>query len=247
MAESFTPPAPNASMEENIRFLIQSAVNTNQQLAETKALLTSNQTRLTAAESKINRLESEVKHLKEAVNHREQLARALCIRVINLPVADDEVNGPDPAAATAKLVYERVIRPLLTAAKTKAKISSVPTLPNVISKAFRVAKPISSAPPPPIIVHLLSPTIKSIIFIMKKEAMPRLSDAERAQFQRRLLLSEDLTPPTFAFLKLLKGDERVNRAWTVEGQVRFIKEGDPNNIVHKVRSVYNTVDSLFAA
>jgi hypothetical protein len=247
MADNFKPPAPNASMEENIRFLIQAAVNTNVQLIETKALLTSNQARLTSAENKIDRLEAEVKQLKETVNHREQLARALCVRVINLPVADDEINGPDPAAATAKLVYERVIRPLLTAAKTKAKISSVPTLPNVINKAFRVAKPTASSPPPPIIVHLLSPNIKSTIFIMKKEAMPRLSDTERAQFQKRLLLTEDLTPPTFAFLKQLKSDDRVNRAWTVEGQVRFIKEGDPNNIIHKVRSVYNSVNSLFSA
>jgi hypothetical protein len=247
MANSFTPPAPNATMEENIRFLIQAAVNTNSQLIETKALLTSNQTRLASAESKINKLENEVKQLKDNVNYREQLSRSLCVRIINLPVTDDEVNGPDPASATAKLSYERVIRPLLNAAKTKSKISSVPNLSNVVTKAYRLGKPSTSSPPPPIIVHLVSSSIKSIIFIMKKEAMPRLSDAERAQFQKRLLLSEDLTPPTFAFLKQLKGDERVGRAWTVEGQIRFIKTADTNNIIHKVRSVFNTVDSLFSS
>jgi hypothetical protein len=232
-------------MEENIRFLIQAAVNTNVQLNKTKALLTSNQSRLTSAESKIVNLETEVKQLKEIVNHREQLARSLCVRIVNLPVADDEINGPDPSAATAKLAYERVIRPLLTAAKTKSKISSVPNLPTAVTKAYRLAKPSASSPPPPIIVHLASSNFKSILFIMKKEAMPRLSDAERGQFQKRLLLTEDLTPPTFSFLKLLKGDERVSRAWTVEGQIRYVKEGDSNNLVHKVHSVYNTVDSLF--
>jgi hypothetical protein len=232
-------------MEENIRFLIQAAVNTNMQLNETKALLTANQTRLASAESKIVKLETEMKQLKDVVNHREQQSRLLSIRITNLPVSEDEINGPDPAAATAKLAYERVIRPLLTAAKTKTKISSVPTLPNVISKAFRVAKPAASSPPPPIIIHLTSANLKTVIFTMKKEAMPRLSEAERTQFQKRLLLSEDLTPPTFAFLKQLKGDERVSRAWTVDGQVRFVKEGDTNNYVHKVRSVFNTIDSLF--
>jgi hypothetical protein len=232
-------------MEENIRFLIQAAVNNNVQHNETKALLTANQARLASAESKITKLETEVKQLKEVINHREQQSRILCIRITNLPVADDEINGPDPSAAAAKLAYERVIRPLLSAAKTKGKISSVPTLPNVVSKAFRVAKPSAAAPPPPIIVHLVSPHLKTVIFTMKKEAMPRLSDTERAQFQKRLLLSEDLTPPTFAFLKQLKSDERVSRAWTVDGQIRFIKEGDTNNFVHKVRSVFNTIDSLF--
>jgi hypothetical protein len=124
-------------MEENI----QAAVNTNVQLNETKALLTSNQSRLTSAESKIVNLETKVKQLKEIVNHREQLARSLCVRIVNLPVAEDEINGPDPAAATAKLAYERVIRPLLTAAKTKSKISSVPNLPTAVTKAYRLAKP----------------------------------------------------------------------------------------------------------
>jgi hypothetical protein len=247
MDDNFSPPAPNATMEENIRFLIQAAVNTNKQLIETKSLLSSNQKRLTTAEAKINKLETEVKHLKETSNHREQLHRALCVRIINLPVTDDEINGPDPAAAAAKTAYDRVIRPLLTAAKAKNKISSVPTLPNVISKAFRLAKPTAASPPPPILIHLASSTIKSVIFIMKKEAMPRLSDAEGAQSQKRLLLTEDLTPPTFAFLKQLKSDERVSRAWTVEGQIRFIKEGDTDNIVHKVRSIFNPLDSLFSA
>jgi hypothetical protein len=247
MADSFSPPAPNASMEDNIRFLIQSAVNTHNQFQETKALLTNNQTRLVKVESDVSQLSTEMKQLKELVNFREQMARSLCVRIVNLPVTEDETDGPDSSAATAKLAYERIIRPLLVAAKSKSKISSVPALQNTVFKAYRLSKPTARLPPPPIIVHLVSANVKTAIFISKKDAMPKLTDQEKALGHKRLFLSEDLTPPTFAFLKKLKEDSRVNRAWTVEGQVRYIKEGDSENIVHKVRSVFNTIDSLFAA
>jgi hypothetical protein len=246
MTDNFAPPAPNASMEDNIRFLIQAAVNTNLQLKETNSLLAANQTRLVKAEGEIVRLSSEVKQLKEIVNHREQVARSLCVRIINLPMSEDEIHGPEPAVATAKLVYERVIHPLLVAAKAKTKIASVPALQNTVVKAYRLSKPSAASPSPPIVAHLISANIKTICFIMKKEALPKLSDAKRALSQKRLLLTKDLTSPSFAFLKQLKDDDRISRAWSVEGQIRFIKSGDPNNYVHKVRSVFNSVDSLFS-
>jgi hypothetical protein len=62
---------------------------------------------------------------------------------------------------------------------------------------------------------------------------------------KNFLLVEDLTPPTFAFLKLLKEDKRVDRAWTVDGQIKFIAASDTENIICKVRSIYSTIDSLF--
>jgi hypothetical protein len=68
MTDNFAPPAPNASMEDNIRFLIQAAVSTNLRLKETNSLLAANQTRLFKPEGEIVRLSSEVKQLKD---HRE--------------------------------------------------------------------------------------------------------------------------------------------------------------------------------
>jgi hypothetical protein len=245
MAANFAPPAADASLEDNIRFLIQAAVNTHLQFQETKALLTSNQTRITKVEKDVTQLSSEIKQLKELVNHREQQARSLSVRIINLPVSDDEIDGPDPSAAAAKQAYERIIRPILVSAKSKSKISSVPAIQNAIVKAYRLSKPSARLPPPPVVIQLVSANIKTAIFTSKKDSMPVLSDQDKALGFRRVLLTEDLTPPTFAFLKLLKNDDRVSRAWTVEGQIRFIKAGDSDNFVHKVKSVYNSIDSLF--
>jgi hypothetical protein len=145
--------------------------------------------------------------LKETVNAREQQARNLTVRLNGLALSEDKSCDPDPAAAAAKNAYEQVIRPLLVATKNAGKISSTPTLPNIISKAFRSHKVSgATAPPPPIIIHLSSPTSKSAILSMRREFLPKPNDADRARGVKRLYLSEDLTPPANAFLKRLKDD-----------------------------------------
>jgi hypothetical protein len=181
------------------------------------------------------------------VNLREQQARNLTVRILGLPVTEDEVNGPYAAASTAKMAYDRIIRPILSSAKTKGKISTLPALQNTVSKAYRTSKPTSASanPPPPIILHLTSSNIKTAIFSARKDALPKPTDAEKAAGMKNFLLVEDLTPPTFAFLKLLKEDKRVDRAWTVDGQIKYIKAGDTENIIRKVCSIYNSIDSLF--
>jgi hypothetical protein len=92
----------------------------------------------------------------------------------------------------------------------------------------------------------VSSNIKTAIFSTKKEALPKPTDAEKSSGLKYFLLVEDLTPPTFAFLKMLKEDKRVSRAWTVDGMIKFIKEGDKDNIIHKVRSIYDPIDKLFS-
>jgi TolA-binding protein len=235
-------------MDENMKYLIQGMANTQSQLSEMKTLLTSNQSRITQLEDQVCGLNGEVKQLKETVNLREQQARNLTVRILGLPVTEDEVNGPDPAASTARTAYERIIRPILSAAKTKGKISTLPALQNSVAKAYRTSKPTSAStnPPPPIILHLTSSSVKIAIFSARKDALPKPSKAESAAGMKKFLLVEDLTPPTFAFLKLLKEDKRVERAWTVDGQIKFIKAGDKENIICKVRSIYNSIDSLFS-
>jgi hypothetical protein len=234
-------------MEENMRYLIQGMANTQIQLSEMKTLLTSNQARIVQLEDQVTGLHGEVKQLKELVNSREQQSRSLTVRILGLPVTEDELHGPDPASATAKTSYDRILRPILSAAKSKGKISTLPALQNTVNKAYRAAKPTSaSANPPPIILHLTSPAIKTAVFTSKRDSLPNPSDAEKALGLKKFLLVEDLTPPTFSFLKLLKDDSRVARAWTVDGQIRYIVEGDKDNIIRKVKSIFNTVDSLFS-
>jgi hypothetical protein len=42
----------------------------------------------------------------------------------------------------------------------------------------------------------------------------------------------------------MRDDKRVAKAWSVDGCIRFTLASDPDNIVHKVKSVYDSIDSL---
>jgi hypothetical protein len=42
----------------------------------------------------------------------------------------------------------------------------------------------------------------------------------------------------------IRGHARVERAWTTEGQLRFTLKGDSSSYVHKVKSVFDSIDSI---
>jgi hypothetical protein len=239
------PPAISASIEEKLQFLIQSAVDTQAQMSEMRTLLVTNQDRIEKTEVKVKSLEDEVKKLKLIVNSNEQQKRILSVRILGLAPSDDELNGPDPQAATAKLAYDRVIRPILTHAKTSGKLSSIPSCANSVTKAFRTAKLVNLNSSPPIILTLSSSSIKTVIFSSRRDALPPPSAADKANGAKRLVLSEDLTTDSFSFLKALREDKRVNRAWSIDGQIRFIRADDPSNTIMRVRSVYDSINDIF--
>ena len=242
-------------MEENIKYLIKCSVSSqvqfakiSSQLQDTQVLLTSNQERVTHLEQEVTSLNKELKVLKEVVNTREQVSRNLVIRINGVPQSEDETHGSDAAGAAAKTAYDRVLRPILAAAKTKAIIATLPTLNSTIVKAYRMGS--RTSPPraghPPIVVTLASSAIKLAIFRAKKGAMPALSDADKAAGSKSITMAEDLTPPSYQFLQKLREDKRVARAWTVDGAVRYVREDDKDGIVRKVRSIYDPLDSILA-
>ena len=77
--------------------------------------------------NQIKSLQDDVIFLKENVNDREQYARSWSIRITGLSVSkEDEVKlGKD--SAVMKTAYDRVLKPLLNAAKAKGDITTVPT------------------------------------------------------------------------------------------------------------------------
>jgi hypothetical protein len=162
--------------------------------------------------------------------------------------SEEELNGPDANAANAKLAYEKIIRPILTSAKAKGKIASVPSLANTIVKAFRTAKlqPNQPCPPPPIIINLISQNVKIAIMSCKKGAIPIPTPNEKSSGIKRISLNEDLNSDTFSLLKSLREDKRVSRAWTVDGNIKFIRANDSDNVIHRVKSVYDSPDTILS-
>jgi hypothetical protein len=187
-----------------------------------------------------------VKQLKETVNANEQQKKSLSLRLLGLPPSEEELNGPDVNAATAKIAYDKVIRPILTSAKAKGKIASVPSLANTIVKAFRTAKLSPSQPnnSPPIIITVISPNVKIAIMTNKKGNIPIPTPTDRSNGVKHISLNEDLTADTFSLLKSMREDKRVARAWTVDGNIKFIRANDPENIILRVKSIYDPIDTI---
>jgi hypothetical protein len=91
---------------------------------------------------------------------------------------------------------------------------------------------------------LTSSTIKAAIFWSKGEALPDPTEAEKSAGIRRFHITEDLTSPTFNLLMELRAHEKVERAWTTEGQIRYTLKGDKSAYVHKVKSAFDNIDSI---
>lgn len=242
----------NTSIEQSLQFLVANSHATNAKLDEALSELKDMKSRVIQAESDIKHAFAEIFDLKEKLNAFEQRDRSTAIRVFGLPLADEEKEGPDTQKATAKLAYERIIRPILSAAKDKGLISTLPNLNNVIQEAFRLtskknsASSISSSRPPPILVKLTSRSIKTAIFKTKSSALPEPSESEKKSGITRFHVAEDLTTPAFNLLMDLRAHEKVERAWTTEGQVRFTLKNDKNSYVHKVKSVFDSIDNIIA-
>ena len=56
------------------------------------------------------------------------------------------------------------------------------------------------------------------------------------------IITEDLTPATYKFLKLLKADRRILRAWTTEGVIKYILTDDPQKTIRRTTAVFEHVD-----
>ena len=210
-------------------------------LAEMKVV----HTRLDTCEADVKNCFAELYAVKEQLNHLEQRDRALTIRVFNLPVTEDERNTTDPSGkVTAKLVYDRILKPVMNHAKEKSLLSSVPTLPNCITECFRL-RPRNATPakPAPVIVKLASTVLKSAIFRSKNDSLPPPTEAEKTLGIRRFHLSEDLTPASYNCLMSLRGHDKVERAWSVSGEIRYTLKSDTTQ-VRKVKSVFDPISLI---
>jgi hypothetical protein len=72
----------------------------------------------------------------------------------------------------------------------------------------------------------------------KKAGMPAHSAADTSASIRRHVIMEDLTRDSLRVLKGLVADERVGKAWSIEGSICFTLAGDQSNSVKGGSEVY---------
>ena len=199
-----------------------------------------------AHDHSITELQREVKQLKEAGNVRDQEARANVIRIFNLPSTDDESANSNKILAAK--VYERVFKPVLTAAKAKGDLATLPQQQTLIEDCFRARGPSSnsnSGPPPPVIVKLTTHAYKVALMRNKRDNIPAPTRSEVTSGARPLFMVEDLTAVTHMKMKELKEDKRVAKIWSVDGLIRLILSTSPEYVI-KVKSPYVDFEKILS-
>ena len=180
--------------------------------------------------------------MQNIVNTNEQEKRCLSLRVNGVIFSEDEKADN---AILQKRVYDKVLQPILTLAKSSKKIDRVPSLANTITSCFRVRSASAltgTASPPPVVVKIASEQIRLAILQSKRRGIPSPSPSEVDMGIRHFSIQEDLTPQAYSLLRELKRREEVDRAWSISGKLRFTLTGSDR--VHFVRSVYDKADSI---
>lgn len=254
---------PDLNIQQSLQFLINNVTSINNTLATSlpainakvdsfiseintvKQLVSTNQEDIKVVFSEVFELKDQLYTLKDQLNAINQEKRLLCVRIFGLPLSEDEIDGPDPAKATVKQAYDRVIKPLLAAAKDRSAIPSVPKNPlEVIKEAFRLRSNPNSRSPPPILLKFSNENYKTASFKSKRDHMPSPSETEKNAGYRRFDMVEDLTPDNRSCLMELREHASVARAWTTSGEIRFTIKGDTTSFVHKVKSPYDSIASI---
>jgi hypothetical protein len=186
---------------------------------------------------KVNTLEKdnkitkkELRQVKESANRYELSARSLTVRILGLPVSQEEANSSERNKVAVKNAYDRFLKPIFNAARAKGHITAVPQLTTAISEGFRLntnAKDKRGNPyPAPLLIKFSDKTFRTAIFLCKREVLASLKE-EGGPIP---IIVEDLTAATLAKMKELKDDERIEKVWTTEGSIRFTLVADPERV-----------------
>lgn len=197
-------------------------------------------------QARVGHQEDTIKRLKEQCNNLEQLSKAKTIRLFNFPMGEDVAS--DSGRALAARVYERILKPLLTAAKAKNEITTIPQCNNVVDTIYRVGKPTVRAGvtrPSPIVVKLANKQLHTAIMKCKRESTPSPSSQEKDTGIKRFVVVEDLTAPTYRKLTELLSDDRIEKAWSVNGRLRYVMCGDDKSVKF-VKSVFDPIDTILS-
>ena len=123
-------------------------------LSETKLLLTESLKRVETLEVEVKHLKTsvtslkkEVQGLKDQVNSRNQADRACSVRVFGVPVGEEEIGATDGGDGLRKRVYDRLIKPVLTAAKAAGDIATVPHASTAVISIHRAGKASANSSP----------------------------------------------------------------------------------------------------
>ena len=200
-------------------------------------------------ETEVTRLKKEAMEAKTSLNDREQYARAWSVRLTGLTVTKEEEEKLGKDRAVMKKAYDKVIKPILVAARENGQIDSVPSAwHGALENGHKLTnknKNTNTNMPPPVILRFSSRFIRNAVLRNKKKFTPQPTTAEITAGVKRYSISEDLTKTNYTLLRALSDDERVEKTWTMDGKIRYIEKADSSKQVKIVQNPYLSVNEIF--
>jgi hypothetical protein len=182
--------------------------------------------------------DEKIQSLTDHCNRLDQQLRSSSLRIIGL-----DVTTQSSPADIHNAVYKEILLPVLKEAQEAGDISNITSLPShfLIANSFAIPAKKYTAKST-VIVKLHSEAIRSLVFKFKKTALPTTTDLTSNRVRNKFSIFEDLSPAIHAQFRSFSEDIRVKSVWSYGGQIRF-KMHD-NEVVHKAKSLADTVDSL---
>jgi len=208
---SLVPPAPSSTADDKLNYLMSAMTEllllnsvTQEKVIELEARTEVLETSFTDLHGKVTQiktkmgaeisaLKSELNYVKTTQNARDQQQSSLSIKLSGLPITEDEKKAVDPDKFLAKRIYDKLLKPILLAAKENGHIDVVPTLTNCISdvERFKIwtkpSAPIpgasaSAKPPmiPIVIIRFTYAHVRLAVLRNKKSNTPAPSQADKA-------------------------------------------------------------------
>ena len=152
-----TVPGPGASADQKLDFLMKMVVEITANTAATAQRISSLESSVASVEAKVDTidtsfamyrketdakldaLQQELVNVKISANNRDQILRMKSVKLSGFPISDDEKNASDAEKFLAKRVYDKILLPILTAAKEDGALDSVPTLAKTIDEIRRIS------------------------------------------------------------------------------------------------------------
>ncbi len=109
------PPAASlADVQASLKTLIASVGNISERLAGLERKMED----ITALQRSVHLVSEDVSLVRKQLNDIDQESRGSCIRIMGLNITDAELQGGQEKAIMKK-AYDKLIKPILTVAKTK--------------------------------------------------------------------------------------------------------------------------------
>ena len=179
-----------------------------------------------------NIIKDDILSLKVEANDKEQRSRNYSLRIFNLRIPDSLGTSPP---ATIKFVYDTLLLPILKEAVIAGDLVEIPDSFQLIEFGHTLNTKTTSGIKP-IIIRFFSRTYRLLIF--KKPVLTRMN---KPSDRNKVFISEDLTPINFRRMMELSKDPRIERCFSLGGQIKYILKDDPEKKPLTLKNAFTQV------